>query len=118
MRRRPRRGDRGAVSLELVSFTFVVVLAAVLCVQGIFVTQATSVAQQAARDGARAPSLGRVVEDEVRRAVPGWATVDRIRTTGTPSSVRVEVGLRVPIVIPGVTSSRFVVTRDAVMPRG
>lgn len=116
-RRARAHGEAGVASLELVSYAFVLVLVAVACVQGVVLTQATSVAQQAARDGARAPSLGLDVATEVRDQVQDPLRVHDIRTTATPSSVRVEVDVRVPFVVPGISAS-FVVTRDAVMPRG
>jgi hypothetical protein len=116
-RLRALRSDAGVASLELVSYTFVLVLVAVLCVQGIFVSQATSVAQQAARDGARAQALGRDVRQEVLRALPPWATLDDLKTSYPGDGYRVEVSVRVPIVVRSITSSSFVVTRDAVLPR-
>lgn len=111
------RTDDGVAAIELVSYAFVLVLVAIMCVQGLVLTQATSATQQAARDGARAPSLGRDVATEVRRHVQDPLRLDGVRTTTTSDSVRVEVDVRVPVVVPGISSS-FVVTRDATMPRG
>ncbi|MBO3088544.1 hypothetical protein [Cellulomonas dongxiuzhuiae] len=113
---RPR--DAGLTSIELVSYVFVLAMIALVCVQGVFLTQVTSAAQQAARDGARAASLGRDVDHEVRRALPHWATVESISLTTPSDAYRVEVRVRVPVLLRGVTSSSFVVTRDAILPRG
>ena len=56
--------------------------------------------------------------DEVHRQLPGWAQVESISTSYPGDGVRVEVAVRVPIVLPGITSRSFSVTRDAVLPRG
>lgn len=111
-----RAREAGTASIELVSFAFVLVLVAIIAVQGIVLTQATSVTQQAARDGARAPSLGRDVRSEVEDQIPDSLVLESVRTSTVADSVRVEVTVRVPFVVPGAWSS-FIVTRDAVMPR-
>lgn len=110
--------DGGQAAVELVGFVFILVLVASMCVQGVFLSQSVSAAQQAARDGARSYTLGhRDVRDEVERSLPDWAVIDDVRTTLPDDGVRVEVALRVRLVVPGVTFDDFVVTRDAVMPR-
>lgn len=118
MTARDRRGDAGQASLELVGFVAILVLVAVLCVQGLFVAQATSAAQQAARSGARAQALGNDVRTEVDRQLPDWLHLSSLSTSTPGDAYRVEVVVRVPIVVPGITSRHFTVTRDATMPRG
>ena len=116
--RRRTGSDDGVVSLELIGYVTVLVVVAILCVQGLYVAQVTSAAQQAARSGARAPALGLDVSNEVYRQLPDWAQVEDISTTYPGDGIRVEVSVRVPIVLPGITSRSFSVTRDAVLPRG
>lgn len=113
-----RAEDAGLTSIELVSYVFVLVLVTLVCVQGVFLAQTASAAQQAARDGARAASLGRDVDLEVRRVLPPWAVVESISLTTPSDAYRVAVQVRVPVLLRGVTSSSFVVSRDAVLPRG
>ena len=120
-RARSTQGGRedGQATVELVGFVLVLMLVASLCVQAVFLTQSVSAAQQAARDGARGYALGyHDVRHEVERSLPEWAVVDDVRTTLPGDSVRVEVALRVRLVVPGMTFDELVVTRDAVMPRG
>ncbi|MCL2454770.1 MAG: pilus assembly protein [Micrococcales bacterium] len=109
--------DAGQASLELITYALLVTLVTLACVQGLYVTQAVSVAQQAARDGARAASQGQAVRPAVDRQVPDWAVVQGVRTTSTASSSRVEVEVRVPLMIGQRTVDWFTVTRTAVMPR-
>lgn len=114
----PETRDSGQAAIELVGFVFMLLLVASLCVQGVFLTQSVSAAQQAARDGARGYVLGHGdVRREVERSLPDWAVIDDVNTTLPGGGVRVEVKLRVRLVVPGMTFDRFVVTRDAVMPR-
>lgn len=114
--------DRGAASVELVGVVGILLVVGSMCVQGLFVSQIGAATEKAARDGARAATLGHDVRAEVERQLPSWAPIESL-TTGTaavPSCagrcVRVEV--RVPIVLPGITSSSFTVTRDAELPEG
>ncbi|MGY4643334.1 TadE/TadG family type IV pilus assembly protein [Cellulomonas sp. URHB0016] len=117
-RLRAARDEAGVASIELVSYSFVIVLCAMLCVQGIFLTQATSAAQQAARDGARAHALGRDVSAAVDRSLPSWATLEDLVPSSVGGAYTLRVSVRVPIGLPSFTSTSFVVTRDAVLPAG
>lgn len=110
--------DAGQASIELVGVVTILLVVTLLCVQGLFVAQVGAVAQQAARDGARAQTLGGDPDAAARRQIPGWATVESIASSSVPGGERVSVQLRVPIVLPGITSSSFVISRDAVLPRG
>ncbi|SFJ82058.1 hypothetical protein [Cellulomonas sp. KH9] len=111
------RDDRGAAAIELVGYVTMVVITAMLCLQGVYVSQAGAVAQQAARDGARAQALGQDVAGAVRAQVPSWARLQDVRARVDGRAYVVEVDVRVPIVVRGVTSSQIVVSRDAAMPR-
>ncbi|MBO9567780.1 MULTISPECIES: TadE/TadG family type IV pilus assembly protein [Cellulomonas] len=111
------RDDRGSAAVELVGYVTMVVLAGMLCLQGVYVSQAGAVAQQAARDGARAQALGQDVVGAARAQVPSWARLQDVRARTVGGAFVVEVDVRVPIVVRGVTSSEIVVSRDATMPR-
>ncbi len=68
-------GDRGSVTIELVGLVTILVIVASLCVQGLYIAQVGSAAQQAARDGARAQALGRDAVRAARNGLPDWVTV-------------------------------------------
>lgn len=113
--------ERGAVSVELVGLVLMLVLMAWVCVQGVYVTQIGGALEKAARDGARAGSLGAPVSAAVQAEVPGWARLDAVRTGSAAvpgcagSCVRVTAS--VPVGLPGVTFTRISVSRDAELPR-
>lgn len=120
--RRSLRDDRGSAAIELVVVAFFLTVVASLCAEGIYVSQVGAATEKAARDGARAMSLGRDVSAEVDRQLPDWAQVESLRT-GTDADascaghcLRVEV--RIPLIVPGFTSGSFTVARDAELPRG
>jgi hypothetical protein len=125
LRARVRRlrpaGERGAAAVELIGTAAILAVVGSVCVQGLYITQVGPATEKAARDGARAASLGRDVRTAVDRQLPGWAPIESLTTgaAAVPSCggdcVRVEV--RVPIVIPGITTSSFTVARDAELPR-
>ena len=108
--------DEGSTAIELVGIVFMLVVVTCLLVQGLVIAQAGAATQKAARDGARALALGRDANSATRAELPDWAQVERISSSGGESA-RVEVEIRVPIVLPGITSRSFTVTRNAEMPR-
>jgi hypothetical protein len=117
--------DRGSAAIELIGFAVMLTLAACLCVQGLYVSQIGAAAENAARDGARAASLGGNASDvtsAVHRQLPSWAHVEALRAgpdaKATCSGSCVQVELRVPIGLPGITSSSITVARTAELPRG
>ena len=109
--------DRGSMSVELVGFVPALVLITLLLAQGFLAAAAVSATQSAARDGARAASLGQDVHAAVHAAVPDWIRVEGIdRYACDGACVSVEV--RIPIGLPGVTSSNVTVERSAEFPDG
>ena len=118
--------DRGSTAIELVGFAFMLTVAACLCVQGLYVSQLGAAAESAARDGARTASLGGsgpAVDEAVKRQLPSWAQVvepvkrgNDAKATCSGSCVQVEV--RVPIGLPGITTSSITVVRTAELPGG
>jgi hypothetical protein len=117
--------DRGSAAIELVGFAFMLTIAACLCVQGLYVSQIGAAAENAARDGARTASLGGDAGDvtnAVNRQLPSWARIEALRVGPDAkafcSGSCVQVEVRVPIGLPGITSSSITVARTAELPRG
>jgi hypothetical protein len=113
------RSDRGSMAVELVGFVPLLALITLLLVQGFLAATAVTSAMQAARDGARAWSLGRDVQLAVDAQLPSWVRlqdVDQYSCDGECLGVAVEV--RIPIGIPGITVQDLTVTRHAEFPRG
>ncbi|GAB2451675.1 hypothetical protein GCM10007967_02120 [Xylanimonas ulmi] len=114
MRRRP--GQAGQAVIELVGFVFLVVLATLLCVQGVFAAQAASAAQEAARNGARALSLGQDWRAVVDETLPDWARADVVEGGADRATARVRVAVRVPIGLRQITSGDLRFESSAQMP--
>ncbi|MCL2091127.1 MAG: hypothetical protein FWH11_07910 [Micrococcales bacterium] len=104
--------DSGQAVIELIAYTMAVALVAVACVQGIYVVQGVSAAQQAARDGARASSKGGSCDSAIRAQLPSWARLQSSSCSGGQASVTVQI----PIMLGERTLSTVSVTREAVMP--
>lgn len=109
LRRRPSRSDdRGSSAIEAV--VAIIVLGTVLLVvlQGIWFMMGMNQAQQAARDGARALSLGRSAHAAVARSLP--ARADYVVSIPDAETVRVRVTSHGPLF-------RMDVVREVTMPR-
>lgn len=85
-------GDRGTATIEVMGGLVAVALAVVCLVQVAFYVLAADAATQAARDGARALSLGQPVQRAVERSLPG--TLDARVTYPAPDTVKVTVDVR------------------------
>lgn len=119
MRRRPllRRDERGAVSVDLVGLLPIFLVLAAIIVQSVAVVSAIDATNQAARDAARAQSLGDSAHGAARAALPDWVRLNGVRSGGC-ADVCMEVEAGVPIGWPGVmTITHVPVTRDAVFVR-
>lgn len=114
-----RRGsdERGVLAIELIGFVAVTLLVLTLALQGIFFAQTHSAAQEAARNGARALSAQENHYQAATDSLPDWAQVVSVNSS-THGEARVEVTVRVPLGLPGITSERVTITRDAVFPMG
>ncbi len=106
------RGDGGQAVIELVAYVLAVAMVAVICIQGIYVVQGVSAAQQAARDGARASGQGQSCESAIRAQLPSWARLQSSSCSGGRASVTVQI----PIKLGSRTMGTVSVTRSAVMP--
>ncbi|MER7796867.1 hypothetical protein [Microbacterium sp. NPDC096154] len=114
----PTAHEDGQGAIELVGYVLLVVLAAVLCVQGVYAAQAASATQEAARNGARALSLGEDWRGAVDRTLPDWVRATAVNGRTDGRLARVEVIATVPIGVAdvGFTDLRF--SRAAEFPVG
>lgn len=103
------RSERGTVSIEVVVLIPVLVLVALMTLQLGVAGWTASQAEEAARQAARAQSLGDDPRAAAEQALPGALDVDTLSSSGGEVSVRVEVP-RVSIL------PRFSVTRSVTMP--
>ena len=115
-RLRRDRSDGGQAAIELVSYTFLVLLVTVLLAQGLLVAQALMIVQDAARAGAR--EWARTGSGEsgwvaAQRTVPEGVKLEHIWLTASDGAVTVDVAVRVPVRTQGVTLAEIPVRRDA-----
>ena len=107
MSRRPR-GERGTVSVEVVVLVPLLVVVALLTLQLAAAAWTVSQTQEAARQAARAQSLGQSPEQAARDALPGG--IDLVAVHADPGSGQVTVETEIPQVfgilpLDGVTRS-------------
>lgn len=115
-RARERAAERGQASVELVGIVFTIVVVALLSIQGITVAQTASIAQEAARNGARALSLGQDWDAVVRRTVPEGLVVRDAHPHVDDGAARVRVTVVAPLGIAGIELVDVSLTRTAVFP--
>jgi len=99
-----------------VGLVFAMVLVGLLAVQGITVAQTASVAQEAARNGARAVSLGRDGRAAVEHTVPDGLDVREVDVTVDDGAARVRVTVSAPLGVAGLTVVDVDLTRTASFP--
>lgn len=123
----PRRGhgrcrghgparERGQASVELVGIVFTIVVVALLSIQGITVAQTASIAQEAARNGARALSLGQDWQAVVERTVPEGIDLREVDPIVVDGAARVRVTVAAPLGLAGMELVDVSLTRTAVFP--
>jgi hypothetical protein len=123
----PRRGhgrcrghgpgrERGQASVELVGIVFTIVVVALLSIQGITVAQTASIAQEAARNGARALSLGQDWQAVVERTVPEGLDLREAHPVVADGAARVRVTVAAPLGLAGMELVDVSLTRTAVFP--
>ncbi|MGI3779969.1 MAG: TadE/TadG family type IV pilus assembly protein [Janthinobacterium lividum] len=86
-----RRGERGQASLEMVALSTMLLAVVVLLLQLVVYVYTAHGAAQAAREGARAYSLGQSYQEAALAAVPGGVTLVEAVAVGPDHSVRVVV---------------------------
>jgi len=75
------RRERGAVSIETLGVIALLVLVAIIGIQGVFAAQLGSVTEAAARDGARAfESAGANPSSVVAASLPNWVNLRSVKT--------------------------------------
>jgi hypothetical protein len=112
--REPDEGGQAAV--ELIGVVFVIVLVALLAIQGITVAQAASITQEAARNGARALSQGDDWRAVVRQQVPDGLDLKAARAAVDDGTARVRVTVSAPLGLAGLDLTDVAVTRTAEFP--
>lgn len=121
LRRGAGDGQRGSMAIELVAVVPLLVMVAILCIEGFLAASAAGAAQKAARDGARAESVGRSGVGAVNASLPGWVSDSRVSTgaAASPGCVGIcyRVEVEVPLVVPGFSTGLFRVARSAELPR-
>lgn len=102
-------GERGTASIEVVGLVPLLVLLALLVLQLGVAGWTASQTQEAARQAARAQSLGGDARTAAEDALPGALEVEDLSSDG--EEVRLRVRIPVVSVLPG-----FTVEREATMP--
>lgn len=116
---RRARADAGSLAVELVAVVPVLLAVTLLCVQGFGAVSAVEATQRAARDAARAASLGEDPVAAARADLPPAAELRRVSAVGGCGDACVRVDVEVPLGIPGlVTLTRLPLSRTAAMPAG
>ncbi|MFC7624048.1 TadE/TadG family type IV pilus assembly protein [Microlunatus sp. GCM10028923] len=108
---RRRMAERGTASIELVAIVPMVMIIVVAVVQVLSSAFTVQAASQAARDGARAFSLGRSPEAAVQASLPGTVRLIEVTRVGPRHGVRVTVQGPAYLVI-----GERTVTREVIMP--
>lgn len=113
-RTRPR-GERGSAAIELLGSLPYLILAAMLVWQMLLVATTMTAAQNAARNGSRAASMGDNPVDAATESLPDWLAGDASAESPAGSN-QVTVSVPVPIIVPGFASDQLVVRRQAHLP--
>ncbi|MFV0461781.1 MAG: TadE/TadG family type IV pilus assembly protein [Nostocoides sp.] len=114
-RREAPRDERGVAGVEFAGVLPVLLLAMLVVLQIAGAGWATLAAEQAARQGARAGSLGRDWHTAAQHSLPSsWSLDPSSSMSYTTKGVEVTVALRVPTVLP---ISLGTVHRTVEMPR-
>lgn len=111
-----QRRESGQATVELIGLVVAMLLVALLAVQGITVAQTASIAQEAARNGARSLSQGQNWEDVVERAVPDGLEVEDTDFDVDDRTARVRVTVSAPLGLAGMKIVDVALTRTAAFP--
>ncbi|MBE1878574.1 TadE family protein [Myceligenerans pegani] len=108
--------DGGQAAVELVGIVFAVVLVALLAIQGITVAQTASITQEAARNGARALSLGNDWRAVVAEQIPDGLELEDAESDTSGGTARVRVTVSAPLGLGEVAVTDVSLTRSAEFP--
>ncbi|RPF22937.1 TadE/TadG family type IV pilus assembly protein [Myceligenerans xiligouense] len=109
-------GERGQAAVELVGVVFVVLLVALLSIQGITVAQTASITQEAARNGARALSQGDDWHAVVENQIPDGLELEEAESVTEGGTARVRVTVSAPLGLGEMTVTDVSLTRSADFP--
>ena len=108
-----RSNERGAATVEVVGLLPWLLIAALAVWQILLVTFVATNVENAARNGSRAEGLGRDGSAAAVRSLTSWLQGDaRVSIDGT----RTTVTARLPIIVPGLSTDGFTITRSAELP--
>lgn len=110
------RRERGQATVELVGLVVAVLLVALLAIQGITVTQTASIAQEAARNGARSLSLGQDWREVVERGIPDGLDLREATSVVDDGTARVRVTVSASLGLAGLDLVDVPLTRTAAFP--
>jgi hypothetical protein len=110
------RRERGQATVELVGLVVAMLLVGLLAIQGITVAQTASMAQEAARNGARSLSLGQSWRDVVEQAVPDGLDLREATAAVDDETARVRVTVSAPLGLAGMEIVDVSLTRTAAFP--
>ena len=108
--------ERGQATVELVGLVFAMLLVGLLAIQGITVAQTASIAQEAARNGARSLSTGGGWEAVVKEAVPDGLDLREATPAVEDGSASVRVTVSAPLGLAGMDLVDVSLTRTAAFP--
>ncbi|WP_329135921.1 P-loop NTPase [Streptomyces sp. NBC_01476] len=102
--RKPRRGDRGQVTLETLGMTPVILVTLILVWQAVLAGYTFTLAGNAADKAARAAAVGGDVPAAARSDVPSAWDIRDLNVSRSDGQVSVSLSLRVPVLFPGAIS--------------
>lgn len=110
-------GERGQVSIDLAAFLPMFLIAVLVLAHSVALVAAVDATNQAARDAARASSLGQSPSAAAADALPSWVRLESVQSRPcVDACVRVSSG--VPIGLPGfMTITHVTITRESVFAR-
>ncbi|MEU4364958.1 TadE family protein [Promicromonospora sp. NPDC023987] len=109
------RRERGQATVELVGLVVAMLMVGLLAIQGITVAQTASIAQEAARNGARSLSTGGDWQDVVDQAV-GDELVHDLTAAVDDGTASVRVTVTAPLGVAGMDLVDVSLTRTAAFP--
>ena len=112
--RRTRSGDqRGSASLEIIGMLPYLLMAALFAWQVLVAGYVAVNTQNAARNGSRVEGRG---GDGRAAALEGLAPFLRANASARVDGEETIVTVKIPIVLPQITSENFTITRSAILP--
>jgi hypothetical protein len=105
----------GQATVELVTLIPFLFLAALLVWEILLLTFVATSAENAARNGSRAETVGDDGGEVAVESLTSWLQDD---ADVTISGTRVTVSIEAPVIIPGLSTDSFLISRSAELPSG